>query len=120
MSIKEKNSLEPFPLGEGTGMGQLLVEKLHKDFSLAENSLPAVNDLSVIREHLINRVTELISRDYDRFISNLYRIDVNEKKVSEILHAKDRTTIPEKLADLIIERQIMRVKTQMLYREGKF
>ena len=97
-----------------------LVEKLHKDFSLEKDSLPAVNDLALIREHLINKVTELISRDYDRFINNLYRIDVNEKKVSEILHTKDRTTIPERLADLIIERQIMRVKTQMLYREGKF
>lgn len=97
-----------------------LLEKLYKDFALADNSLPAVNDLSVIREHLINRVTELISKDYDRFLNNLYRIDVSEKKVSEILHAKDRTTIPERLADLIIERQIMRVKTQKLYREGKF
>ena len=97
-----------------------LVEKLNKDFSLAKDSLPAVNDLSLIREHLINKVTELISRDYDRFLTNLYRIDVNETKVSQILHAKDRTTIPEKLADLIIERQLLRVKTQMLYREGKF
>ena len=97
-----------------------LVEKLHKDFSLEENSLPEVNNLSLIREHLIKKVIELMSRDYDRFINNLYRIDVNEKKVSEILHTKDRTTIPERLADLIIERQIMRVKTQWLYREGKF
>jgi hypothetical protein len=97
-----------------------LVEKLNKDFSLAKDSLPVVNDLSLIREHLINKVTELISRDYDRFLTNLYRIDVNETKVSQILHAKDRTTIPEKLADLIIERQLLRVKTQMLYREGKF
>ncbi|MCX6169705.1 MAG: hypothetical protein NTX65_10200 [Ignavibacteriales bacterium] len=97
-----------------------LVEKLNKDFSLAGNSLPALDNLSLIREHLIKKVTELISRDYDRFLNNLYRIDVNEKKVSEILHSKDRTTIPEKLADLIIERQLLRVKTQMLYREGKF
>ncbi|MHB9041008.1 MAG: hypothetical protein ACYC4T_10195 [Melioribacteraceae bacterium] len=97
-----------------------LVEKLHKDFSLTDNSLPVVNNLPLIREHLIKKVTELISRDYDRFLNNLYRIDVNEKKVSQILHLKDRTTISEKLADLIIERQLLRVKTQMLYREGKF
>lgn len=97
-----------------------LVEKLNKDFSLAKDSLPAVNDIALIRDHLIKRVTELISKDYDRFLNNLYRIDVNETKVSQILHAKDRTTIPEKLADLIIERQLLRVKTQMLYREGKF
>ncbi len=96
-----------------------LVEKLCKDFSLAKDSLPAVNDLLLIREHLTRKVTELMSRDYERFITNLYRIDVNESKVREILHSKDRTTIPEKLADLIIERQMLRIKTQTLYREGK-
>ncbi|MFA7229275.1 MAG: hypothetical protein WC061_09590 [Melioribacteraceae bacterium] len=96
-----------------------LVEKLNRDFSLEGNSLPVLNDLPMIREHLIKKVTELLSKDYDRFLNNLYRIDVNEKKVSEILRAKDRTSIPEKLADLIIERQLLRVKTQLLYREGK-
>lgn len=126
MGIKEKNSMEHFPFGEarlpdgqGTGMGQLLVEKLSKDFSLAKESLPAVNDLSLIREHLIKKVAELMSKSYDRFLNNLYQIDVSETKVSEILHSKDRTTIPERFADLIIERQLLRIKTQMLYRSGK-
>jgi hypothetical protein len=96
-----------------------LVEKLNKDFSLEGKSLPALNELPSIREHLIKKVAELLSKDYDRFLSNLYRIDVDEKRVSEILRAKDRTTIPEKLADLIIERQLQRVKTQLLYKEGR-
>jgi hypothetical protein len=96
-----------------------LVEKLHKDFSLSKEYLPAVNDLACIREHLINKVTELISKDYERFLNSLYRIDVSESKVSEILRLKDRTTIPERFADLIIERQLLRIKTQMLYRSGK-
>lgn len=117
---------KPFPLvrrtpygGEGSGMGQLLIEKLNNDFFLAKDSHPALNDLSHIREHLINKVAELMSKDYDRFLNSLYRIDVNESKVREVLHAKDRTTIPEKLADLIIERQLLRIKTQLLYKEGK-
>ena len=96
-----------------------LLEKINKDFALASNSLPVLNDLPHIREHLIRKVAELISKDYDRFLNNLYLIDVNEKKVSEILRAKDRTTIPERFADLIIERQLLRIKTQLLYREGK-
>ncbi|MDP3581066.1 MAG: hypothetical protein Q8S39_03965 [Ignavibacteria bacterium] len=96
-----------------------LVEKLHKDFSLEKESLPAVDNLDLIRNHLIVKVKELMSRDYDRFLNSMYRIDVNEKKVREILHCKDRTTIPEKLADLIIERQLMRVRTQIMYKEGK-
>jgi hypothetical protein len=108
----------PFPFGEGQGMG-LLVEKLHKDFSLEKESLPAVDNLDLIRNHLIVKVKELMSRDYDRFLNSMYRIDVNEKKVREILHCKDRTSIPEQLADLIIERQLMRVRTQLMYKEGK-
>ena len=96
-----------------------LVEKLYKDFSLAKESLPAVNDLAGIREHLINKVTELMSKDYERFLNSMYMIDVSESKVSEILRSKDRTTIPERFADLIIERQLLRIKTQMLYRNGK-
>ncbi|KAF0159444.1 MAG: hypothetical protein FD188_2193, partial [Ignavibacteria bacterium] len=95
-----------------------LVEKLHKDFFLEKESLPVVDNLDLIRNHLIVKVKELMSRDYDRFLNSMYRIDVNEKKVREILHCKDRTTIPEKLADLIIERQLMRVRTQIMYKEG--
>jgi len=109
----------PFPFGEGFGMGQSLVEKLHKDFSLEKESVPAVNDLAGIREHLINKVIELMSKDYERFLSSMYRIDVSESKVSKILRSKDRTTIPERFADLIIERQLLRIKTQRLYRSGK-
>lgn len=118
-SSDKKNNTEPFPFGEGTGMGQLLVEKLHKDFSLAKESLPAVTDLADIRKHLINKVTELMSKDYERFLGSMYRIDVSESKVSEILRSKDRTMIPERFADLIIERQLLRIKTQMLYKSGK-
>lgn len=96
-----------------------LLEKLSKDFSLEKDSLPALADMSLIRDHLIKRVTELMVRDYDRFLNSLYRIDVNESKVHEILYSKDKTRIPEKLADLIIERQLIRVKTQLLYKQGK-
>ena len=96
-----------------------LLEKLSKDFALEKESLPAQVNMSLIRDHLIKRVTELMARDYDRFINSLYRIDVNESKVHEILYTKDKTRIPEKLADLIIERQLIRVKTQLLYRQGK-
>jgi hypothetical protein len=96
-----------------------LIEKLNKDFSLQKESLPAQTDLNLIRNHLIERVKELMSRDYDRFLNSLYRIDVNESKVREALHSKDRSIIPELLADIIIERQLLRVKTQILYKQGK-
>ena len=96
-----------------------LVEKLNKDFSLEKDLLPALLDMTDIRNHLISKVKELMAKDYQLFLNSLYRIDVNESKVREILNAKDRTAIPEKLADIIIERQLLRVKTQLLYKQSK-
>jgi hypothetical protein len=96
-----------------------LVAKLSRDFSIEGTNLPAATDLSVIREFLINRIKELMSRDFERFLNSLYRIDVSETKVQEVLHSKDKTTITEKLADLIIERQLLRLKTQNMYKQGK-
>jgi hypothetical protein len=96
-----------------------LAEKLQKDFSLENNTLPALESVQIIREHLVKKVTELMGKNFKMFLNSLYRIDIDESKVSEVLNTKDKTTIPEKLADLIIERQIQRVKTQILYRQGK-
>lgn len=96
-----------------------LIKKLIKDLSISNELLPSRTDLKFIREYLIEKVRELMSRDFDRFLNNLYRIDVNESKVHEILYSKDKTSIPEKLADLIIERQLLRIKTQMMYKKGE-
>lgn len=96
-----------------------LIAKLSKDFSLEGGSLPVAADLTLIKEFLVKRINELMSRDYERFLNSLYRIDVSESKVQNILHSKDKTTVTEKLADLIIERQMLRLKTQFLYKQGK-
>ena len=95
-----------------------LIDKLEKDYSLEKNTLPALSDLSAIREHLKKRIIQLLAGDYQKFVNSLYMLDVNERKVSEIMSAKNRIEIPDKLADLIIERQLQRIKTQILYKSG--
>ncbi|MDF1611920.1 MAG: hypothetical protein AB1695_08730 [Stygiobacter sp.] len=96
-----------------------LVEKLNKDFSLEGNNLPVNSDFEILKKFFTEKVKELMSSNYDRFLNSLYRIDVDETKLTQILHSKDKTTIAEKLADLIIERQLLRVKTQLLYKQSK-
>lgn len=96
-----------------------LIEKLEKDFSLQGNTLPASTDLDSVRDHLIERIKILIDRDFEKFLNTLYRIDVNELKVHAVLTSAEKTEIPDRLADLIIERQLQRLKTQQLYRDGK-
>jgi hypothetical protein len=96
-----------------------LIANLEKDFAFKKQLMPSQNDLAIIRQHLINRVKQLMANDYQKFLNSLYQIDVNEKKVREIIHSKNKITVPEKLTDLIIERQLQRVKTQILYRNSK-
>lgn len=100
---------------------QPLIEKLYKDFSIDKDNLPVKKDyaeeLNIIKEFLSKRITELMIKNQERFFNILYRIDVNEKKVADVMNTSKN--ISDDLADLIIERQLQRLKTQMLYKAGK-
>lgn len=94
-----------------------------KDFvDSNHNSLIPDNDfqkLEEFRNYLIDKLSELIDSNYNLLINTLYRIDINEKKLAELFGGKNRENIPERLADLIIERQIQKIKLRQKYREGK-
>lgn len=98
-----------------------LIEKLYKDFSIDKENLPVKKDyaeeLKIIKEFLSKRIAELMIKNQERFFNTLYRIDVNESKVAQILNTSKN--VSDDLADLIIERQLQRLKTQMLYKAGK-
>ncbi|MCF8354772.1 MAG: hypothetical protein K9H48_09990 [Melioribacteraceae bacterium] len=96
-----------------------LIEKLENDFSIQTDSLPQKSDLEEIRSFLRLRVKQMMSGNYQRFLNNLYRIDISESKVSKVFADKTILDKPAAIADLIIERQLQRIKTQRLYREGK-
>lgn len=100
---------------------QPLIEKLYKDFSIDKNNLPVKKDyaeeLKIIREFLAKRIAVLMDKNQERFFNTLYRIDVDENKVTQVLN--NSSNIPDDLADLIIERQLQRLKTQLLYKQGK-
>lgn len=93
-----------------------------KDFAdIDYSSLIPNNDfkrLEEFREYLIEKMKNLLDNNYNLLINTLYRIDVSEKKLSELFSSKNNETIPEKLADLIIERQIQKINFRKLYRNG--
>lgn len=65
-----------------------------------------------IREQLIVLINELINKDFQALIQLLYRIDVDEKKIR---HSLDENTYSDSaaiLADLIIERQLQKIKSK--------
>ena len=100
-----------------------LQRSVSKDF--VENdysSLIPNNDferLEEFRKYLTEKMKEMLDKNYNLLINTLYRIDISEKKLSALFSSKNKELIPEKLADLIIERQVEKINFRKLYRERK-
>lgn len=100
-----------------------LSKMISNDFSLINSNLiPAserINDTSELKDYLRKEIGILIDKKYDLLLSALYRIDIDDKKIEELFAGKNREYIPDKLADLIIERQLQKLKFRQLHKEGK-
>jgi hypothetical protein len=97
---------------------------ISKDFQLDETkSLIPVSNLATLeefKEYLKIKLADLLENKYDVLINILYRIDVNESKLSELFSGKSRDNIAEKLAELIIERQLQKIRFRQQHKNDKF
>lgn len=57
-------------------------------------------------------INDLILNDFQRLITILYRVDVDEKKLKRILKENTGTDAGEIIATLIIEREIEKIETR--------
>ncbi|MEO8232637.1 MAG: hypothetical protein ABI638_10155 [Ignavibacteriota bacterium] len=93
-----------------------------KDFVKTDSSsLIPSNDferLEEFRKYLTEKMKDLLDKNYNLLINTLYRIDISENKLAALFSNKNKESIPEKLADLIIERQIQKIEFRRRYREG--
>ena len=81
-------------------------------------ALPETRQLT--REDLIRLVAEeiqyLIDHNLDKLWSLLYRIDVSEKKVKEVIATMPYSSHAIKIAELIVMRQEEKVQTRKKYK----
>jgi len=98
-------------------------EFISKDFMVGNsNSLIPVGDfinLNEFRLYLSQKLSNLMDNNYDSFINILYRIDVDEEKLSKLFSGTNRDNISADLADLIIERSIQKAEFRQKYKNGK-
>lgn len=64
------------------------------------------------RVELARYINELLNNDFSRLISVLYRMDVNETKLRRLLNDNPATDAGSLIADLMIERQLERIKSR--------
>jgi hypothetical protein len=65
-----------------------------------------------IREQVLNRIIELLTRNPEKLMAILYRIDVPESAVSTIFDTALPPDVPDQLADLVMERQMAKARTR--------
>ena len=82
----------------------------------------SVNEIEIVkgsdyRAQLIERINQLINGDFNRLIQILYRIDINEARLKELLETLKATDAAEIIADLVIERQLQKLKSRQQFRQ---
>lgn len=94
-----------------------------KEFMIsgADSLIPSgeFDKLDEFRTYLVGKLRDLLDNQYDKLINLLYKIDVNEKKLSELFAQKNTSSMAVSLADLIIDRTLEKVKYRQMYRKGE-
>lgn len=70
------------------------------------------------REELSAYINQLINTDFEKLVFLLYRIDVKESTIKQLLALPSSNNAGEIIADAIIKRQAEKVTTRQLYKES--
>src|SRR4051794_35703034 len=74
-------------------------------------TLPAqIISFEELKKTLSELINHLITNDFSRLISILYRLDISEKKLKELLKTTTNKSAGDIIAEMIIDRQIEKIK----------
>lgn len=71
------------------------------------------------REELSAYINQLINTDFEKLVFLLYRIDVKESTIKQLLALPSSNNAGEIIADAIIKRQAEKVTTRQFYKQSE-
>ena len=80
-------------------------------------NLPDDISFELLNEKLLQHINNLILHDFQKLVSLLYRIDINEEKLKYLLKENADKDAASIIADLIIERQMQKIKSKELFKQ---
>ena len=89
-----------------------LINSLQKDFEIALTEKTSTEE---VRKKLAENINHLIIHDFNKLVSLLYRVDVNEAKLKHLLKENPGSDAGNIIADLIIERQLQKIKSRQQF-----
>jgi hypothetical protein len=95
---------------------------------LPEDIIPSINDslgielhekisYEKLKEAIAAYVHSLIEKDFNKLISLLYRLDINEGKLRLLLHNHSEVNAGNIIAEMIIERQVQKIKSRREFKQ---
>ncbi|WP_462221025.1 hypothetical protein [Ferruginibacter sp.] len=91
-----------------------LIQYINKDMAL---ELPEKISFTELEEKLSAAINELIQDNFEKLVSLLYRIDVSEKKLKNLLQDHASENAGKIIAQLIIERQLEKMALRKKYKK---
>jgi hypothetical protein len=73
---------------------------------------PETISFEQLKEHLSEYINHLIQTDFQKLVFLLYRIDISEPKLKALLNENRDADAGKIIADMIIERQIQKIKSR--------
>jgi len=99
-----------------------LASLINKDLgNQEEGMLIALNglDQNMIREKLAILIEHMMQDNFERLCQAMYRLDVSEAKFDQVMNERTPEEIPHAVADLIIEREMQKVRTRIMHKRGE-
>ena len=81
--------------------------------------LPENISFHLLKEQLSSHINFLIQSDFQKLVSILYRVDVSESKLKHMLKETRGDDAADIIADLIIERQLQKIKSRQQHRNDE-
>ncbi|MEO5893856.1 MAG: hypothetical protein ABIQ31_26605 [Ferruginibacter sp.] len=91
-----------------------LVTELNKNMAIV---LPGGISLDELQIQLSAHINLFIRHDFQKLITLLYRIDVSEKKLKQLLQQQPQENAGKIIAVLIIDRQLEKFKTRQQFNQ---
>lgn len=90
---------------------------IQKDFRLEEpsNNL-ASSSLEEVLKYLEQVISYLLDNDFERLLQIMYRIDIDENRFKQVIHDDKPGEIARKLARLVLDRELSKVRSRARYR----
>ncbi len=94
------------------------LQQARRDLGLEDDLMlgSAENPFERLLDFLEIQIRNLLDRDFAGLLNALYRIDIPEKTVMEILENAAPDHISRKLAEVVLEREKQKVITRQRYR----